>query len=191
MARWAVTLLAVAGAALLAWSGVIHLQLWSDGYRDISVIGPLFLIQGIASIVLALALAVFRRLALLAAGAVTAAATAVGLLLSAGIGLFGYTESLAVPDAELSLVVEFTAAAVLAAAAAILLAAPPRRPVHDSPLAGQSLCAARPYVRVCRRWEPRLTGCRTRHCSPVLARATPTWRSPSCGAFSGSCSASR
>ena len=42
VARWAVTLLAVAGAALLAWSGVIHLQLWSDGYRDISVIGPLF-----------------------------------------------------------------------------------------------------------------------------------------------------
>lgn len=126
VARWAVTLLAVAGAALLAWSGVIHLQLWSDGYRDISVIGPLFAVQGIASIALALALAAFRRLALLAAGAVTAAATAVGLLLSAGIGLFGYTESLAVPDAELSLVVEFTAAAVLAAAAAILLAAPPR-----------------------------------------------------------------
>jgi hypothetical protein len=123
-ARWAVTLLAVAGAALLVWSGVIHLQLWSDGYRDISVIGPLFGLQAIASIVLALALAAFRRLALLAAGAVLAAATAVGLLLSAGIGLFGYTESLAVPYAELSLVVEFTAAAVLTAAAAILLAAP-------------------------------------------------------------------
>ena len=122
--RWAVTLLAVAGAALLVWSGVIHLQLWSDGYRDISVIGPLFFVQAIASIVLALALVAFRRLALLAAGAVLAAATAVGLLLSAGIGLFGYTESLAVPYAELSLVVEFTAAAVLAAAAAILLAAP-------------------------------------------------------------------
>ena len=124
MARWAVTLLAVAGAALLVWSGVIHLQLWSDGYRDISVIGPLFLVQAIASIVLALALVVFRRLALLAAGAVLAAATAVGLLLSTGIGLFGYTESLAVPYAELSLAVEFTAAAVLAAAAAIVLAAP-------------------------------------------------------------------
>src|SRR5271154_4947031 len=100
VARWAATLLAVAGAALLVWSGVIHLQLWSDGYRGISVIGPLFLIQGIASIVLAVALAVFRRFALLAAGAVTAAATAVGLLLTASIGLFGYTESLAVPDAK-------------------------------------------------------------------------------------------
>ena len=86
--------------------------------------GPLFLIQGIASIVLAVALVAFRRLVLLAAGAVLAAATAAGLLLSAGIGLFGYQESLAVPYAETSLVVEFTGAAVLAAAAAIVLAAP-------------------------------------------------------------------
>jgi hypothetical protein len=123
-ARRAVTLLAVAGAGLLVWSGVIHLQLWSDGYRSISVIGPLFLIQGIASIVLAVALVAFRRLVLLAAGAVLAVATAAGLLLSAGIGLFGYQESLAVPYAETSLVVEFTSAAVLAAAAVIVLAAP-------------------------------------------------------------------
>ncbi|HEY6314458.1 MAG TPA: hypothetical protein VIY52_27185 [Streptosporangiaceae bacterium] len=123
VARWAVTLLAVAGAALLVWSGVIHLQLWSDGYRDISVIGPLFLLQGIASIALAVAVAAFRRLALLAAGAVLAAATAAGLLLSAGVGLFGYVESLAVPYAKTSLVVEFTGAAVLTAAAAIILAA--------------------------------------------------------------------
>jgi len=122
-ARWAVTLLAVAGAGLLVWSGVIHLQLWSEGYRTISVIGPLFLVQGIASIVLAVALVAFRRLVLLAAGAALAAGTAAGLLLSAGIGLFGYTESLAVPSAQTSLVVEFTGAAVLAAAAVIVLAA--------------------------------------------------------------------
>ena len=123
LSRWAVTLLAVAGAALLVWSAVIHLQLWSDGYRDISVIGPLFLIQGIASIALALPLVVFRRLVLLAAGAILLAATAVGLLLSAGIGLFGYQESLAVPYAETSLVVEFTGAAVLVVAAVIVLIA--------------------------------------------------------------------
>jgi hypothetical protein len=40
---------------------------------------------------------------------------------AARAGLFGYTESLAVPYAETSLVVEFTGAAVLAAAAAIVL----------------------------------------------------------------------
>ena len=123
-ARWAVTLLAVAGAGLLVWSGVIHLQLWSEGYRTISVIGPLFLVQGIASIVLAVALVAFRRLVLLAAGAALAAGTAAGLLLSASVGLFGYTESLAVPSAQTSLVVEFAGAAVLAVAAVIVLAAP-------------------------------------------------------------------
>ena len=122
-ARWAVTVLVVVGAALMVWSGVIHLQLWSDGYRSISVIGPLFLIQGAGGIALAVALAVVRRLALLAAGAVMMAATAAGLLLSASIGLFGYQESLAVPYAMSSLVVEFAGAAVLAAAAAIVLAA--------------------------------------------------------------------
>ena len=130
-ARWAVNVLAVAGAALIVLSGVIHLQLWADGYRSISVIGPLFLIQGIGGIALAVVLAVFRRVVLLAAGAVMMAATAAGLLLSAGIGLFGYTESLAVPYAMSSLVVEFAGAAVLAAAAAILLAARPgSRPVR-------------------------------------------------------------
>jgi hypothetical protein len=128
LSRWVVTLLAVAGAALVVWSGVIHLQLWSGGYRDISVIGPLFGIQGIASIALALPLVVFRRLVLLAAGAVLLAATAVGLLLSAGIGLFGYTESLSVPYAETSLVVEFTGAVVLMVAATIALIANRRSP---------------------------------------------------------------
>jgi hypothetical protein len=128
VSRWVVTLLAVAGAALVVWSGVIHLQLWSGGYRDISVIGPLFGIQGIASIALALPLVVFRRLVLLAAGAVLLAATAVGLLLSAGIGLFGYTESLSVPYAETSLVVEFTGAVVLMVAATIALIANRRSP---------------------------------------------------------------
>ena len=122
-ARWAVTVLVVVGAALMVWSGVIHLQLWSDGYRSISVIGPLFLIQGIGGIALAAVIAIFRRVVLMAAGAVMMAATAAGLLLSVGIGLFGFQESLAVPYAMSSLVVEFVGAAVLAAAAAIVLAA--------------------------------------------------------------------
>jgi hypothetical protein len=123
---WGVSLLAVAGAALLVWSSAIHLMLWSDGYSDISVIGPLFLAQGIVGILIALALAVFRRMVALGAGAVTLAATAVGLLLSVHISFFGYRESLAVPYAESSLVIEFTGAAVLVIAALVLLIAPRR-----------------------------------------------------------------
>jgi hypothetical protein len=135
IARWTVLALTGTGAGFLVWSGVIHLKLWSDGYKDISVIGPLFLVQGIASIVVAVAIVAFRWLALLAAGAVTGIATAVGLLLSANFGLFGYTESLSVPYAELSLAVEFTAAFVLLVGACVLaLAAPVRAAGQSSPV---------------------------------------------------------
>ena len=138
-ARWAVNILAVAGAALMIWSAVVHFQLWNDGYRDISVIGPLFLVQGIGAIVIAALVVLFRRLVLLAAGAITLIATAVGLLLSVYVGLFGYTENLAVYNAKTSLVVEFTGAAVLLAAAGILATARRRGPAraagrrHSSP----------------------------------------------------------
>src|ERR1700746_1837668 len=135
IARWTVLALTGTGAGFLVWSGVIHLQLWSDGYKDISVIGPLFLVQGIASIVVAVAIVAFRWLALLAVGAATGVATAVGLLLSVNFGLFGYTESLSVPYAVLSLAVEFTAAFVLLAGACLLaLAAPVRTPGNASPV---------------------------------------------------------
>jgi hypothetical protein len=133
VARRGVTGLAVAGAALLVWSAVIHLELWADGYRDIAIIGPLFLAQGVASVALALVIVSFRWLALLAAGAVTLAATAVGLVLTAEVGLFGYRESLAVPYATLSLVVELTGAAVLIVGAGVLaLAASARMPRDPS-----------------------------------------------------------
>lgn len=123
--RGAVLTLAATGAGFLVWSAVIHLELWSDGYRDISVIGPLFLAQAIVGIVLAVAVLAFRWLVLLAAGAAASVATAGGLLLSVHVGLFGYTESLSVPYATLSLAVEFTAAFVLLAATFLLLFAVP------------------------------------------------------------------
>ena len=122
--RWAVTLLALGGAALLVWSAVIHLELWNDGYRDIATVGPLFLIASIADIVLALLVVAFRRLVVLVAGAGSLALTAGGLLLSAYASFFGYTESLSVPYAKLSLYVEFGGAVVLLAAAVLLAIAP-------------------------------------------------------------------
>jgi hypothetical protein len=135
IARLTVLALTATGAGFLVWSGVIHLMLWSDGYKDISVIGPLFLVQGIVSIILGVIIVAFRWLALLAAGAVAGIATAVGLLLSVYVGLFGYTESLAVPYAELSLAVEFTAAFVLLVGAGVLtLAAPIRATGRPAPV---------------------------------------------------------
>lgn len=124
--RLAVYALTSAGAVLLAWSGVIHLRLWSEGYESTPTIGPLFLAQGIVGLILAVALVLVRRVVLLAAGAVLLAATGAGLLLAAYDGLFGYRESLAVPYAVESLYVEFTGAAVLLLAG-VLLAAGARR----------------------------------------------------------------
>jgi hypothetical protein len=133
--RLAVLALTATGAGFLIWSGVIHLELWGDGYKDISVIGPLFLVQGIGSIVIAVAVVALRWLVLLLAGAVTGVATAVGLLLTASVGLFGYTESLTVPYATLSLAVEFTAAFVLLVAAVLLaLTAPARTAAGAAPV---------------------------------------------------------
>lgn len=139
VARWGVTLLALGGAALMVWSAVIHLTLWADGYRDIPTIGPLFLAQSIGCIVLALVLVGFRWLGLLAAGAVTLAATAAGLLLTVDPGLFGYKESLVAPYATLSLYVEFVGAGVLAVGALVLALAPPvRAPSNPSRAAART-----------------------------------------------------
>jgi hypothetical protein len=133
IARWTVLGLTGIGAGFLVWSGVIHLMLWSDGYKTISVIGPLFLVQGIVGIVLALAVVALRWLALVAIGAATGVATAAGLLLSVHVGLFGFKESLSVPYATLSLAVEFTAAFVLLVAACVLAFAQPALVAGNSP----------------------------------------------------------
>jgi hypothetical protein len=122
-ARWTVLALTATGAGFLVWSAVIHLKLWSEGYKDVHVIGPLFLVQGIVTILLALAIVALRWLVLLAAGAVAGVATAAGLLLSVNVGLFGFTEKLTTEDATLSLAVEFTAAFLLLVAVCVLMLA--------------------------------------------------------------------
>jgi hypothetical protein len=62
---------------------------------------------------------------------VAGAATAVGLLLTVHVGLFGYTESLSVPYATLSLAVEFTAAFVLLVATGLLALAGTAKAAND------------------------------------------------------------
>jgi hypothetical protein len=105
---------------MLIWSAWIHIKLWADGYKDIHIIGPLFLIQGIAVVVLAIPLVIWRSLLLQVAGAVALVATATGLLISINWGLFGMQESLSVPYVVLSLYVEFAGAAALLLGAALL-----------------------------------------------------------------------
>jgi len=91
-----------AGAALLAASGAIHLDLYLTGYRTIPAIGWLFLLQVIAAFALAVAMGVVSlwpkalvgaEFTLAAAsGALFGLATLGGYLLSLRVGLFGFTE---------------------------------------------------------------------------------------------------
>jgi plastocyanin len=84
--------LRLAGAALLAATGGIHLDLYLTSYRHIPTIGWLFLLQVIAAFALAAAVAVTGSPLIAAAGAGFAIATLGGYLLSLWIGLFGFHE---------------------------------------------------------------------------------------------------
>jgi hypothetical protein len=131
--RWGASAMAAAGAAMLIWSAVIHLKLWADGYKDIHIIGPLFLAQGIACIVLAVPLVILRWLVLQAVSAVTLVATAVGLLISVHYGLFGLQESLSVPYTVLSLYVEFAGTGALIVGVLLLAIAAPVAQAASNP----------------------------------------------------------
>jgi hypothetical protein len=111
--------LCLGGSALMVVSAAIHLHLWAGGYRHIPTIGPLFLLQGVAGILLAVAVAVTRRPVGALAGAVFVASTIGGLVLSVEIGLFGFKDSLDAPFATASLAVEAAAFLILVAAALV------------------------------------------------------------------------
>ncbi|HEY1734207.1 MAG TPA: hypothetical protein VGG23_07160 [Acidimicrobiales bacterium] len=148
-----VSIVALVGAALLIWSAVIHLHLWATGYRHIPRIGPLFLVQGVAGIVVAVAIAALRRPIVLAGGALFAAGTVGGLLLSVNVGLFGFQDSLSAPFAVQSLVVETIAFAVLGGAAVLEVTGggrhrpePRDRPRRRAVAAGDSRLSRHPPV---------------------------------------------
>ena len=116
---WALRIL---GAALLAAMAWIHLDLWLDGYRNIDVIGPAFLLNTIAGFGLAALTLVTPRPLLkwvAALGALTALGTLGGLLLSTTVGLFGFVETTAAELWWESFWVEVAAVVVLAALAVL------------------------------------------------------------------------
>jgi ABC-type multidrug transport system permease subunit len=96
--------------------GLIHLRVWFDGYRELPIIGPLFILNAIGSGVLAAALlAAPARLRGLAAivTALFTAGTLMGLVLSLTVGLFGMHEVLQAPFVIVTLVVETAGVMVL------------------------------------------------------------------------------
>jgi hypothetical protein len=114
--------LRLAGAGLLAAMAGIHVKLYTIGYREIHLIGPLFMANGVSGSLACLAvLASPRRwLALVSGGsALLAGGTLGGLVVALTAGLFNFHESLKAPYVVVTIVVESLAFLALAALAAL------------------------------------------------------------------------
>ena len=116
--HWTVNIATWLAAALMIASGVIHLHLWAIAYRHIPTIGPLFVVQGVAAIVLALAASAVRRVWTALIGAGTMLATLAGFLISVNYGLFGFQDSFSGGFAIDSFVIEIASAVIFLAAVA-------------------------------------------------------------------------
>jgi hypothetical protein len=101
------------GAVAVASSGLVHLYLWADGYRNVATIGPLFLAQGLAGLVLAVTLVVYPRAFTAGLGATYLLASVTALALSVTRGFLGVMDTLDAPWATPALLVESTGALLL------------------------------------------------------------------------------
>jgi hypothetical protein len=122
LARVAVTVMIAGGAVCTVGSGVIHLYLWGKqyGYRDVPTIGPLFLLQGIAAILLGLLVVVSRRVLVLILAAGMLVVSVVCLVLAIEVGLFGFKDSWLAPYAWTTFYEEIAGAVLLLVAAGVL-----------------------------------------------------------------------
>jgi hypothetical protein len=114
--------LRIVGALLLAAMGWIHLDLWLDGYKNIDVIGPAFLLNVIAGFGLAALLLVTPRRFLpwvAALGALFSLGTLGALLISTWWGLFGFKETTSASLWWVSFWVELAGGVVLIALAGL------------------------------------------------------------------------
>ncbi len=120
--RVVVTAMIAGGAGCTVASGVIHLYLWEKqyGYKDVPTIGPLFLLQGIAAILVGLLAIVTRRVAALLVAAGLLIASVVALVLAVEVGLFGFRDSWLAPYAWTSFYEELVGGVLLLAAAGVL-----------------------------------------------------------------------
>jgi len=78
----------VAALAIVV-SAVVHLVLYVDGYSDISVVGPLFLLNAAGGLVLAVLLVLWRHWLPLVGGIGFGVATLIAFVLSTTVGFYG------------------------------------------------------------------------------------------------------
>ncbi|HET9858541.1 MAG TPA: hypothetical protein VFQ19_02075 [Nocardioidaceae bacterium] len=73
-------------------SGVVHFWLWLDGFRNIDVIGPLFMLNAAAGVVIAGAVMTWKHWLPLLVAVGFGASTLGAFIISATVGLFGVRE---------------------------------------------------------------------------------------------------
>jgi hypothetical protein len=104
----------VAAAILMILSGLVHIHLWDIAYRHVATLGPLFLVQAIAALVLAVVLVVARVVVVALASIVLMLGTIVGFILADTVGIFGFTLPAVTGWAYDALITESVSAVVLA-----------------------------------------------------------------------------
>jgi hypothetical protein len=84
----------VVAAAAVFISAVVHAILWFDGYRDVDVVGPAFMLNAVGGVVIAILLLGWRNWVPLLLAVGFGVATLGAFVLSVTVGLFGFQESL-------------------------------------------------------------------------------------------------
>jgi hypothetical protein len=92
---------------------LIHLHLWGIAYRHVATLGPLFLVQAVAALVLAVVLVVTRVVVVALACMALMVGTVVGFILAVSVGIFGFTLQIVTAWAYEALGAELLSAVVL------------------------------------------------------------------------------
>jgi hypothetical protein len=116
-ASWA---LFIVDGGLLVASGIIHLHLWDIAYRHVATLGPLFLVQAISAVVIAVAIVATRHILAVAAGLALVAGTIVGFILARTVGIFGFKLPFSSGLANTVVIIEAVAVVTLSITGALL-----------------------------------------------------------------------
>lgn len=96
-------------AAAVLLSADIHLVLWADGFSDIAIIGPLFMVNVVGGLLIGVVMLAWRHWLPLLAAIGFGAATFGAFMMSRTVGLFGIQEMMWDVQAVLAAVAEIVA----------------------------------------------------------------------------------
>ncbi len=82
----------VLAAVAVLVSAAVHLKVWVDSYRHLDVIGPLFMVNVVAGVVIAVLLVTWRHWVPLFLAAGFGGVTLLAFIIAATVGLFGVHE---------------------------------------------------------------------------------------------------